>query len=165
MFSKSAIGHGTASLAHELLPLGVRVNGFAPGVFVTEMSAPGSLNELGQSQLAPNRKFPLEVPVSYPVAAGQQRAGTRRDMATLVLFLVANWFVDGETVLIDGGVSRSRVTCFQLTADDESSDIAQTSILLLGTRLDTLFRLCGVDRLQCENIHSICTRCSCRRTP
>lgn len=31
LFSKSAIGHATATLAHELLPLGVRVNGIAPG--------------------------------------------------------------------------------------------------------------------------------------
>ena len=48
--------------------------------------------------------FALEVPVSRPVLPGEQRAGTPKDMATLVLFLVANWFVDGETVLIDGGV-------------------------------------------------------------
>ncbi|KAJ7480685.1 hypothetical protein FB451DRAFT_1238209 [Mycena latifolia] len=31
LFSKSALGHATASLAHELLPLGIRVNGIAPG--------------------------------------------------------------------------------------------------------------------------------------
>lgn len=31
LYSKSAIGHGTQTLAHELLPLGVRVNGIAPG--------------------------------------------------------------------------------------------------------------------------------------
>ena len=31
MFSKSAIGHATETLAHELLPLGIRVNGIAPG--------------------------------------------------------------------------------------------------------------------------------------
>ena len=31
MYSKSAIGHATATLAHELLPLGIRVNGIAPG--------------------------------------------------------------------------------------------------------------------------------------
>ena len=36
MFSKAAIGHFTASLAHELLPLGIRVNGIAPGLFPTE---------------------------------------------------------------------------------------------------------------------------------
>lgn len=31
MYSKSAIGHATSTLAHELLPLGIRVNGIAPG--------------------------------------------------------------------------------------------------------------------------------------
>lgn len=34
-FSKSAIGQATASLAHELIPLGIRVNGIAPGYFPT----------------------------------------------------------------------------------------------------------------------------------
>lgn len=33
MYSKSAIGHATSSLAHELLPLGIRVNAIAPGLF------------------------------------------------------------------------------------------------------------------------------------
>ncbi|PIL23158.1 hypothetical protein GSI_14467 [Ganoderma sinense ZZ0214-1] len=103
LYSKSAIGHATATLAHELLPLGVRVNGIAPGLFVTDMSSPGTLDALGQSHLPPGRKFNFEVPVSRPVPEGQPRAGTNRDMGTLVLFLVANWFVDGETVLIDGG--------------------------------------------------------------
>ena len=31
LYSKSAIGHATSSLAHEFLPLGIRVNGIAPG--------------------------------------------------------------------------------------------------------------------------------------
>ena len=31
MYSKSAVGHATATLAHELIPLGIRVNGIAPG--------------------------------------------------------------------------------------------------------------------------------------
>lgn len=34
MFSKAALGHATAALAHELLPLGIRVNGIAPGASV-----------------------------------------------------------------------------------------------------------------------------------
>ena len=104
MFSKSALGHATASLAHELIPLGIRVNSIAPGLFITEMSSPGTMDALGQSSLQGRTFEGIEVPVSAPVASGEQRAGTRKDMATLVLFLVANWFVDGETVLIDGGV-------------------------------------------------------------
>lgn len=105
MYSKSAIGHATSSLAHELLPLGIRVNGIAPGLFITEMSAPGSADAIGQSRLPPDYVASFEVPVSRPVDPGTQRAGTNKDMGALVLFLVANWFVDGETVLIDGGVS------------------------------------------------------------
>ncbi len=105
MYSKSAIGHATSSLAHELLPLGIRVNGIAPGLFITEMSAPGSADAIGQSRLPPDYVASFEVPVSRPVDQGAQRAGTNKDMGALVLFLVANWFVDGETVLIDGGVS------------------------------------------------------------
>ncbi|KAK7050004.1 hypothetical protein VNI00_005435 [Paramarasmius palmivorus] len=37
MFSKSALGQATSSLAHELLPLGIRVNGIAPGLFPSEV--------------------------------------------------------------------------------------------------------------------------------
>lgn len=106
MFSKSAIGHATSSLAHELLPLGIRVNGIAPGFFVTEMTAPGTADAVGQSKAPPSGSISFEVPLSRHVQAGTQRAGTAKDMGALVLFLVANWFVDGETVLIDGGVCK-----------------------------------------------------------
>ncbi|KAI0641326.1 NAD-P-binding protein [Trametes meyenii] len=103
MYSKSAIGHATSSLAHELLPLGIRVNGIAPGFFVTEMSAPGTADGTGQSRLPPHYPLSIDVPVSHPLEASGPRAGTIKDMGALALFLVANWFVDGETVLIDGG--------------------------------------------------------------
>ncbi|KAI3615274.1 short chain dehydrogenase reductase family [Moniliophthora roreri] len=42
MFSKSAIGHAISSLAHELLPLGIRVNGIAPGLFPSGVQAEDS---------------------------------------------------------------------------------------------------------------------------
>ncbi|KAI3615338.1 short-chain dehydrogenase [Moniliophthora roreri] len=96
MFSKSAIGHATSSLAHELLPLGIRVNGIAPGLFPSEMSAPGSANEAGVSTVQASSFGRLQIPT---VPTG----GTRRDMGALALCLVANWFINGETVLIDGG--------------------------------------------------------------
>ncbi|KAF9256012.1 NAD(P)-binding protein [Marasmius fiardii PR-910] len=96
MFSKSAIGHATSSLAHELLPLGIRVNGIAPGLFASEMSAPGSSNEAGVSVVPAGTKIAFEVPAI-------ETGGTRRDVGSLALCLVANWFINGETVLIDGG--------------------------------------------------------------
>ncbi|KAH7906996.1 hypothetical protein BJ138DRAFT_1161262 [Hygrophoropsis aurantiaca] len=96
MFSKSAIGHFTSSLAHELLPLGIRVNGIAPGLFVSQMSAPGIIDpNTGASLLPPGTSHPFRVP-TVP-------SGSIRDMGSLALFLVVNWFVNGETVLIDGG--------------------------------------------------------------
>ncbi|KAJ4490022.1 NAD(P)-binding protein [Lentinula aciculospora] len=96
MFSKSAIGHATSSLAHELLPLGIRVNGIAPGLFPTEMSLPGHSNEAGITVSPPDKTWGFEIPT---VNTG----GTKRDVGALALCLIANWFINGETVLIDGG--------------------------------------------------------------
>ncbi|TFY80886.1 hypothetical protein EWM64_g3124 [Hericium alpestre] len=95
MYSKSAIGHATSSLAHELLPLGIRVNGIAPGLFLTEMSDPGSTDELGQAH-STGKQHPFKVPAG-------PNGGSNRDVGSLALMLVANWFINGETVLIDGG--------------------------------------------------------------
>lgn len=62
------------------------------------MSNPGHMDDKGVSTIAPEKKYGFEVPAS-------STGGTRYDMGALVLFLVSNWFVNGETVLIDGGVS------------------------------------------------------------
>ena len=64
------------------------------------MTSPGSADNLGRSKadIAPG----FQVPTTQ--ADGTTLGGTARDMGSLALFLVANWFVNGETVLIDGGV-------------------------------------------------------------
>jgi hypothetical protein len=67
----------------------------------TSTSDPHGVSVLPASYLA---KF--EVPTDSGV-------GSTRDMGALALFLVANWFVNGETVLIDGGV-RLRFFSFRL---------------------------------------------------
>ncbi|KIP06484.1 hypothetical protein PHLGIDRAFT_106957 [Phlebiopsis gigantea 11061_1 CR5-6] len=106
LYSKSALGHATSTLAHELLPLGIRVNGIAPGLFLTEMGAPGSTNVLGDSNFKDFSAVKFQVPCSQPPPEDGSTpitAGSRTDMGALVLFLVSNWFVNGETVLIDGG--------------------------------------------------------------
>ncbi|THH30885.1 hypothetical protein EUX98_g3300 [Antrodiella citrinella] len=105
IFSKSAIGHATASLAHELIPLGIRVNGIAPGLFVTDMSTPGTIDELGVSH-NDKKDYTFAFPADQlPVSLGGPAnvGGSNKDMGSLALFLVGNWFVNGETVLIDGG--------------------------------------------------------------
>jgi len=96
MFSKSAIGHATSSLARELLPLGIRVNGIAPGLFPTEMSLPGHSDEAGITTAPADQTWNFEIPT---VKTG----GTKRDVGALALCLITNWFINGETVLIDGG--------------------------------------------------------------
>ena len=53
------------------------------------------------------KQLDFDVPTRQaPDSKGLHVGGTNRDMGTLALFLVANWFVNGDTVLIDGGVSR-----------------------------------------------------------
>ncbi|EJC98020.1 NAD-binding protein [Fomitiporia mediterranea MF3/22] len=110
--SKSAIGHFTSTLAHDLLPLEIRVNGIAPGWFITDMTAPGTIDAAGISHIDPNEtanipadKLPIfDIPTRQAPGTGVPvMGGTNRDMGTLALFLVANWYVNGETVLIDGG--------------------------------------------------------------
>jgi NAD(P)-dependent dehydrogenase (short-subunit alcohol dehydrogenase family) len=51
----------------------------------------------GISTLPASFQAPFDIPT-------ESRVGSTRDMGSLALFLVANWFVNGETVLIDGGV-------------------------------------------------------------
>ncbi|KAI0264242.1 NAD(P)-binding protein [Gloeopeniophorella convolvens] len=85
-FSKSAIGQATAALATELLPLGVRVNAIAPGLFPSEMSLPNvERNELGQV---------LETPQFQDVPA-TPAGGSARDVGTVSLALISNWFING----------------------------------------------------------------------
>ncbi|THH11656.1 hypothetical protein EW145_g498 [Phellinidium pouzarii] len=110
--SKSAIGHFTSGLAHDLLPLGIRVNGIAPGWFITEMTALGSIDANGISHIDADEttkisedKLPnFDIPTRQAPGTGVPvLGGTNRDMGSLALFLTVNWFVNGETVLIDGG--------------------------------------------------------------
>lgn len=71
------------------------------------MSAPGTVDAVGQSHIPEGEKMGFEVPATQPplVPGGRPPyGGSVRDMGSLALFLVGNWFVNGETVLIDGGV-------------------------------------------------------------
>ncbi|GAA5839579.1 hypothetical protein JCM11251_003551 [Rhodosporidiobolus azoricus] len=96
LLSKAAIAHLTTLLAHDFLPIGVRVNQIAPGWFVTGMSAPGSLTEYGQSnKQMESDKFGFKTPVGG--------SGGAKDVGSVVLSLVVNRFVNGESILVDGG--------------------------------------------------------------
>ena len=93
--SKAAAIHLTKMLAHEIYTSGlkIRVNNIAPGVFPSEMTAEES-DEKQKSKL-PKEKYEQKVPA--------QRPGNDRDMGSAVLFAATNQYLNGQTVVVDGG--------------------------------------------------------------
>lgn len=80
------------------------------GMFITDLVAPGTKDEMGQSHLRKedHASIPFQIPCTSPPAipgAAPQPGGSNRDMGSVALLLVANWYINGETVLVDGGVS------------------------------------------------------------
>ena len=92
--SKAAAIHLTKMLAHEITSSGlkIRVNNIAPGVFPSEMTARDSDGK--QKSEIPKAKYE-KVPASRP--------GKDEDMAGAVLFTAANQYVNGQTIVVDGG--------------------------------------------------------------
>jgi len=81
----------TKSLAKELAPHGVRVNGIAPGVIATPYHERYSPPEVFQ-------KFIANIPLG--------RAGTSEEIASVIVFLAspAASYIVGETVEVNGGM-------------------------------------------------------------
>lgn len=93
--SKAAAIHLTKMLAHEIADSGlkIRVNNIAPGVFPSEMTAKES-DDTQKSSL-PKEKYESKVPAGRP--------GKDEDMAGAVLFAASNQYLNGQTVVVDGG--------------------------------------------------------------
>lgn len=93
--SKAAAIHLTKMLAHEVSTskLRVRVNHIAPGVFPSEMTA-GESDEM-QKSFIPAEKYREKVPAARP--------GRDEDMGSAVLFAVCNQYLNGQSVVVDGG--------------------------------------------------------------
>jgi NAD(P)-dependent dehydrogenase (short-subunit alcohol dehydrogenase family) len=93
--SKAASIHLTKMLAHEIASskLKIRVNNIAPGVFPSEMTAQES-DEKQKSSLA-KEKYEEKVPAARP--------GKDQDMGNAVLFAATNQYVNGQTIVVDGG--------------------------------------------------------------
>lgn len=97
--SKAAASHLTRMLAAEIAAAGhkIRVNAIAPGVFPSEMTA-GASDEFQKSHLD-REKYAGKVPAGRP--------GRDIDMAQAVLALTANQYIDGQTLVVDGGYTLS----------------------------------------------------------
>lgn len=93
--SKAAVIHLTKMLGWEIANNGikVRVNSIAPGVFPSEMTAGESDDQ--QKSFVEAEKYQGKVPAGRP--------GNDRDMAGGMLFVATNQYLNGETVVIDGG--------------------------------------------------------------
>ncbi|KAJ5757663.1 uncharacterized protein N7511_006357 [Penicillium nucicola] len=93
--SKAAAIHLTKMLAHEVQSsnLKIRVNHIAPGVFPSEMTA-GASDEK-QKNFIPAEKYQEKVPAARP--------GKDEDMASAMLFAVTNQYLNGQSVVVDGG--------------------------------------------------------------
>ncbi|KAK0749086.1 hypothetical protein B0T18DRAFT_427271 [Schizothecium vesticola] len=93
--SDAASVHLTRMLAAEASEneIKVRINSIAPGVFPSEMTAEESDDY--QKSHVPAEKYAQKVPA--------QRPGRDVDMAQAVLMIVANQYVSGQTIVVDGG--------------------------------------------------------------
>lgn len=99
--SKAGMVMMTSSLARELTPLGVRVNGVAPGGVTT----PG-VQEM-QSRFASAMGVSAEqMMAGYVQKIPAGRMGVPDDIATAVLFLASDAasYVTGQTLIVDGGL-------------------------------------------------------------
>ena len=87
--SKGGIVGMTLPMARDLSAMGIRVNTVAPGVFDTSLLA--GLNDEMREALAANVPFP-------------KRLGDPGDYAKLVLAIIDNGYINGETIRMDGAL-------------------------------------------------------------
>ncbi len=85
--SKGAAHHLTKMLASEIANAGlkIRINCIAPGVFPSEMTAKES-KENQKSELPKDKKADLP----------SRRPGNDRDMASAILFMATNQYLNGQ---------------------------------------------------------------------
>ncbi|KAK0633837.1 hypothetical protein B0T14DRAFT_561381 [Immersiella caudata] len=95
--AKGAAIHLARMMSTEFQKTGVRVNSIAPGYFPSEMTT-GESDERMKSEMSEEAVKGK----GHPVPAG--RAGSDEEMAMACLFLARNRYVNGEIVVVDGGV-------------------------------------------------------------
>lgn len=89
--SKGGVVGMTLPIARDLSKAGIRVNTVAPGLFDTPIYGEGEGAEAFKAHLGQN--------VLYP-----PRLGDADELASMVMELVTNDYMNGETIRVDGGI-------------------------------------------------------------
>jgi NAD(P)-dependent dehydrogenase (short-subunit alcohol dehydrogenase family) len=89
--SKGGVVSMTLPLARDLAPLGIRVNTVVPGLFDTPIYGEGAEAEQFKGALVASAILP-------------KRLGQPSEFASMVLELLSNDYMNGETVRVDGAV-------------------------------------------------------------
>ncbi len=89
--SKGGVVGMTLPIARDLAAVGVRVNTIAPGLIDTPI--------YGEGEGADAFKARLEAGVLFP-----KRLGKAEELASMVVELVANSYMNAETIRVDGGI-------------------------------------------------------------
>jgi NAD(P)-dependent dehydrogenase (short-subunit alcohol dehydrogenase family) len=89
--SKGGVVGMTLPIARDLRAIGVRVNTVAPGLIDTPIYGEGEGSEKFKAHLAQNVLFP-------------KRLGYAEEIASMVVELVTNDYMNAEVVRVDGGI-------------------------------------------------------------
>lgn len=89
--SKGGVVGMTLPIARDLSAIGVRVNTIAPGLIDTPIYGEGEQSEKFKAHLGQSVLFP-------------KRLGSAEELAFMVVDLITNPYMNGETVRVDGGV-------------------------------------------------------------
>ena len=89
--SKAGVVGLTLPVARDLSVYGIRVNTIAPGLIDTPM--------WGQGERAETFKAKVGASVLYP-----SRLGTPDELASMIVELITNDYMNGETIRVDGGI-------------------------------------------------------------
>ena len=89
--SKGGVVGMTLPIARDLVPIGVRVNTIAPGLINTPIYGTGPEAEAFKAHLAEGVLFP-------------KRLGTADELASMVMELITNDYMNGEVIRVDAGI-------------------------------------------------------------
>lgn len=89
--SKGGVVGLTLPVARDLAAIGIRVNTIAPGLIDTPIYGQGQASDDFKANLGRNVLFP-------------KRLGSAEELASMVVELITNDYMNGETLRVDGGI-------------------------------------------------------------